>query len=93
MSRLNSLTHWQEGITLAELVPLLAAVLLSHPTTGTGQLWCTAGELQPVPLHPPAPGWRLKVLPELLSNACSEMKTTEKQQENTNGWQGPAIPK
>lgn len=45
MSRLNPLTHWREGITLAELVPLLAAMLLSHPTTGTALVyywWTTA---------------------------------------------------
>lgn len=74
MSRLKSLTHWWEGITLAELVPLLAAVLLSssHSRDSSGALLVNYCCVQPVPLHLPAPGWRLKALPELLSNAPSE---------------------
>lgn len=96
MSGLKSLTHCREGITLAELVPMLATVLLSHPhhRDSSGALlvnYCCVAV--PVPLHSPGPSWRLKALPELLSNACSERETTERRQETTDGWQEAAIPK
>ena len=76
-------------------MPLLAAVLLSHPhrRDSSGALLVNYCCVQPVTLHPPALGWRLKVLPELLSNACSERKTPDRRQETTDGWQGAAIPK
>lgn len=94
MSRLKSLTHWQERITLAELVLLLAAVLLSysHYLGSSGQLLvnccCAVCDTSSSPA-----GLRLKVLPELLSSACSERETTERRQETTDGWQGAAITK
>lgn len=89
MSRLKFLTHWQEGITLEELVPLLAVVLLSHPhqRDSSGTLLVNYCCVQPVTLHLSAQGWRLNVLPEFLGNACSERETTARWQETTNGWQ------
>jgi len=51
MRRLKSLTHWREGITLAELMSLLAAVPLSHPhrRDSSGALLVNSCSVQPVP--------------------------------------------